>query len=234
MTRTRILISAAVAASALALTACADSGDDPAAAPTSSAGAGAESGTSAESGAPAESDSDAPAEAGEPTAADVMFSRMMIPHHEQAIEMSDIILAKPDIPADVTALAEKIKAEQGPEIEQMEAWLDEWDQPTGPRDGHGGHGGGSQGDGGMNMGEDMSMMGGMLSADELQQLSDAEGTDAVRRFLEQMIAHHEGAIDMARGEVADGGYQPTIDLARSIIDTQQREIATMRDMLSAM
>ena len=84
------------------------------------------------------------------------------------------------------------------------------------------------------MGNDMSMMDGMLSADELQQLFDAEGTDAVRLYLEQMIAHHEGAIDMAQGEVSDGTYQPTVDLARSIIDTQQQEIARMREMLAAM
>jgi len=84
------------------------------------------------------------------------------------------------------------------------------------------------------MGNDMSMMDGMLSADELQKLFDAEGTDAARLYLEQMIAHHEGAIDMAQGEVSDGTYQPTVDLARSIIDTQQQEIARMREMLAAM
>ncbi len=52
--------------------------------------------------------------------ADVMFARMMIPHHAQAIEMSDMILAKPEIPAEVTALAEQIKAAQGPEIAQLD------------------------------------------------------------------------------------------------------------------
>ncbi|MBB0993169.1 DUF305 domain-containing protein, partial [Dietzia sp. SLG510A3-40A3] len=147
-----------------------------------------------------------------------------------AIEMSDIILAKSDIPADTTALAEKIKAEQAPEIDQMTTWLDQWGQPPGPRDGHRGHGGGGM----PVMGNDMSMMDGMLSADELQQLFDAEGTDAARLYLEQMIAHHEGAIDMAQGEVADGTYPPTVALARSIIDTQQQEIARMREMLAAM
>ena len=200
----------------LALTACAGGGvgGDTASAPAStSADASAESGTNA----PPEPGADAPADEGERSAADVMFVRMMIPHHEQAIEMSDIMLAKPDVPADVTALAEEIKAGQNPEIDQMEAWLDQWGQPPGPRDGHRGHGGG-----------------GMLSADELQQLFDAEGTDAARLYLEQMIAQHEGAIDMAQGEVSDGTYQPTVDLARSIIDTQQQEIARMREMLAAM
>ena len=229
MTRTKLLVSAAVTASALALTACAGGGDDTATATDpagTSADASAESGTNA----PPEPGADAPADEGERSAADVMFVRMMIPHHDQAIEMSDIILAKSDIPADITALAEKIKAEQAPEIDQMEAWLDQWGQPPGPRDGHRGHGGGGM----PVMGNDMSMMDGMLSADELQQLFDAEGTDAARLYLEQMIAHHEGAIDMAQGEVADGTYQPTVDLARSIIDTQQQEIARMREMLAEM
>ncbi|WP_404850315.1 DUF305 domain-containing protein [Dietzia kunjamensis] len=229
MTRTTLLVSAAVTASALALTACAGGGGggDTATAPASTAAdASAESGTNA----PPEPGADAPADEGERSAADVMFVRMMIPHHEQAIEMSDIMLAKPDVPADVTALAEEIKAGQNPEIDQMEAWLDQWGQPPGPRDGHRGHGGGGM----PVMGNDMSMMDGMLSADELQQLFDAEGTDAARLYLEQMIAHHEGAIDMAQGEVSDGTYQPTVDLARSIIDTQQQEIARMREMLAAM
>lgn len=229
MTRTKLLVSAAVTASALALTACAGGGvgGDTATAPAStSADASAESGTNA----PPEPGADAPADEGERSAADVMFVRMMIPHHEQAIEMSDIILAKSDIPPDTTALAEKIKAEQAPEIDQMTTWLDQWGQPPGPRDGHRGHGGGGM----PVMGNDMSMMDGMLSADELQQLFDAEGTDAARLYLEQMIAHHEGAIDMAQGEVSDGTYQPTVDLARSIIDTQQQEIARMREMLAAM
>ena len=229
MTRTTLLVSAAVTASALALTACAGGGDDTATATDpagTSADASAESGTNA----PPEPGADAPADEGERSAADVMFVRMMIPHHEQAIEMSDIILAKSDIPADITALAEKLKAEQAPEIDQMTTWLDQWGQPPGPRDGHRGHGGGGM----PVMGNDMSMMDGMLSADELQQLFDAEGTDAARLYLEQMIAHHEGAIDMAQGEVSDGTYQPTVDLARSIIDTQQQEIARMREMLAAM
>ncbi|WP_163376041.1 DUF305 domain-containing protein [Dietzia sp. Alg238-R159] len=229
MTRTTLLVSAAVTASALALTACSGGGDDTA---TAAAPAGTSADASAESGtnAPADPGADAPADEGERSAADVMFVRMMIPHHEQAIEMSDIILAKSDIPADTTALAEKIKAEQGPEIDQMTTWLDQWGQPPGPRDGHRGHGGGGM----PVMGNDMSMMDGMLSADELQQLFDAEGTDAARLYLEQMIAHHEGAIDMAQGEVADGTYPPTVALARSIIDTQQQEIARMREMLAAM
>ncbi len=59
-----------------------------------------------------------------------MFAQMMLPHHSQAIEMSDMLLDKQDIPADVTALAEQIKAAQGPEIAQLESWLEQWGEPT--------------------------------------------------------------------------------------------------------
>jgi uncharacterized protein (DUF305 family) len=79
----------------------------------------------------------------------------------------------------------------------------------------------------------MGMMDGMLSPREMQELSDAEGADAVRLFLERMIDHHEGAIDMAEAQVADGTYPPAVDLAREIIATQQREIDDMRGMLTA-
>lgn len=152
--------------------------------------------------------------------ADVMFAQMMMPHHEQAIEMSDIILAKDGVPAEVTTLAEEIKAAQGPEIAQLTEWLERWGEPVMPADEHGGHGG-----------HDMSEMEGMLSEEELQELSDAPGPEAATLFLEQMIAHHEGAVAMAEDEVANGSYQPAIDMAQTIIETQQAEIDEMKKLL---
>lgn len=156
--------------------------------------------------------------------ADVMFAQMMIPHHEQAIEMSDIILSKDDVPADVTSLAEEIKAAQGPEIAQLTDWLEQWGEPTQPE--------------GMDMDmggdHDMAQMEGMLSDEELQQLSDAPGPEAAELFLNQMIAHHEGAVAMAEDQVENGTYPPAVDLAQTIIDTQQQEIDTMRQLLDPM
>ncbi|MBB1029308.1 DUF305 domain-containing protein, partial [Dietzia sp. SLG310A2-38A2] len=200
--------------------------------------------TTAEDGAPATAEEGA---ASEHSAADVRFARMMIPHHQQAIEMSDIILAKDDIPDDLTELAEEIKAAQDPEIEQMNEWLEEWGEPAGSRGGHGGpadpgmghgdHGGPGAGDHmGDRMGDagEMRMMDGMLSPQEMQELADAEGTDAARLFLEQMIVHHEGAIDMAEDQVAGGTHPQAVELAQTIIDTQQREIDQMREMLAAL
>ena len=163
---------------------------------------------------------DTAAETAQHSEADVMFAQMMIPHHQQAIEMSDIILAKDDVPGQVVELAEEIKAAQGPEIEQLTTWLGQWGEPTQPEDTHGGH--------------DMSEMEGMLSEQELQELANAPGPEAARLFLEQMITHHEGAVAMAETEVPDGTYPPAVDLARTIIDTQQQEIDTMRQMLDTM
>ncbi len=72
----------------------------------------------------------APASAQAHNHADVMFARHMIPHHQQAVEMSDMILAKKGIDPRVTELATQIKAAQGPEIEQMRGWLTEWGVPA--------------------------------------------------------------------------------------------------------
>ncbi len=148
-------------------------------------------------------------------AADVMFVEMMIPHHEQAIEMADLVLETPGIDPAVIELATEIKAAQGPEIEQMKQWLDDWGMPSMPG-GHGGHGG----------------MDGMLSEEELQRLDDAEGDEATRLFLEGMIEHHEGAIDMADDVIDDGENADVRALAEVIITTQQAEIDLMRDLLA--
>jgi uncharacterized protein (DUF305 family) len=148
--------------------------------------------------------------------ADVMFTQMMIPHHEQAIEMADLILTKDGIDESVRSLAEDIKAAQQPEIDQMEGWLDEWgvDMP------------------GMDDMGDMGHGDGMMSDDDMEALEDATGADATRLFLEQMIEHHEGAIEMAQDVVEDGENPDVIELAQSIIASQTAEIATMQEMLT--
>ncbi|WP_265521592.1 DUF305 domain-containing protein [Oerskovia flava] len=161
--------------------------------------------------------------------ADVMFAQMMIPHHEQAIDMSDLILAKDGIDPQITDLATQIKAAQGPEIEQLTAWLDEWDAPgpdsMGPGDMDHGDMGGDMGGG---------MMDGMMSEEDMQALESAEGADAGRLFLEQMIVHHEGAIVMAQTEIDAGVHEGVVELSRSIVDSQTAEIQTMQDLLAAM
>ncbi len=144
--------------------------------------------------------------------ADVMFAQMMVVHHEQAIEMSDLVLAKEGIDQRVVSLAEAIKQAQGPEIAQMRGWLEDWGAE---RSTDGMHHGGT----------------GMMSHDDLTKLEQADGRGASRLFLTQMIAHHEGAIDMAREQVDAGKDAEAVELARSVISAQSTEIQQMRDLL---
>ncbi len=149
--------------------------------------------------------------------ADVAFVQMMIPHHERAVEMSDLLLEKEGIDPEVVELATAIKQAQGPEIELMKSWLDDWGVPSMMS------GGGMDG---MNMGSG----GGMDDAD-MDALADAEGADASRLFLESMSEHHAGAVDMAENVLDDGESKQVADLARDIIETQQAEIEIMRELL---
>lgn len=155
--------------------------------------------------------------------ADVSFARDMVPHHEQAVVMSDIILAKQDIDPRVVELANQIKAAQGPEIETMNGWITDWGTPQAPT-GHEGH----------DMSGDMSAHMGMMSEQQLESLRQAQGADASRQFLTGMIAHHEGAVRMAQTEVDTGQFEPAVHLAHEVIETQQREIDTMKQLLGSL
>lgn len=150
--------------------------------------------------------------------ADIEFVQGMIPHHEQAIEMSDLALERSDNP-EVVDLAERIKAAQGPEIEQMQGLLDEWGVDAGGE----GHGGGHGGGGGHE---------GMLSEEELTALGAAEGASFDRLFLNGMIAHHRGAVTTSQTELQEGESAEAKELAQAIIDAQQAEIAEMEQLLS--
>ena len=150
--------------------------------------------------------------------ADVMFAQHMIPHHQQAVEMSDMVLGKQGIDPRVTQLATEIKAAQGPEIQQMQGWLTQWGTPAmPPMSGH-----------------DMPAMQGMMSEADMTALKDAQGVEASKLFLTQMIAHHEGAITMAQNEIKDGKYPAAIELAKAIVTTQQREIETMKGIAATL
>jgi uncharacterized protein (DUF305 family) len=140
------------------------------------------------------------------SADDISFAEQMIPHHEQAIEMSEIALLNSTIP-DVLQLAQEIKDAQSPEIEVMKGW-----------DGvktsaHAGH-----------------MMDGMLSEKELSELREAKGREFEQLFLQGMIKHHEGAIEMAQA-VVNSKNKAVADLATSIINAQEMEIAKMKALL---
>ncbi|NJC22673.1 uncharacterized protein (DUF305 family) [Arthrobacter pigmenti] len=151
--------------------------------------------------------------------ADVMFAQMMIPHHQQAVEMSEIILAKENINPEVTELATQIKDAQGPEIETMTGWLEAWGEPVGGMESH-------------DMGSMGGGMDGMMSEDQMAGLEAAEGEEAARMFLEFMTEHHNGAVDMAQEEIDDGENPEAIALAETIVETQQAEIQEMEELLA--
>jgi uncharacterized protein (DUF305 family) len=150
------------------------------------------------------------------SADDAMFAQMMIPHHEQAVEMSTLAETRASDPR-VRELAAEIKGAQQPEIDQMTAWLEEWGVPVmsgmDAMGAHGGHG-----------------MSGMLTEEQLTALEDSSGREFDILFLDGMIEHHEGAIDMAE-DVADSKDPRVAALAAAIIQTQQAEIDQMKAIL---
>ena len=157
----------------------------------------------------------------------MMFAHMMIPHHQQAVEMSDMILAKQGIDPRVIDLANQIKAAQGPEVTKMQGWLQQWGMQMSGMPA-------SPGMGGMPGMDDMPGMQGMMSPADMQALRSAQGVEASRLFLTQMIEHHRGAITMAQNEIKNGQSPDAIALAKSIETSQQKEIDTMNQILSSL
>ncbi|MEU1673088.1 DUF305 domain-containing protein [Streptomyces roseifaciens] len=157
--------------------------------------------------------------AGQHNQADVAFAQGMVPHHRQAIVMSEMAENHASS-GDVKALAEKIKKAQAPEIDTMTAWLNAWGEPV-PR-GLSGTGHGSP-----------TGMPGMMTDRQMDDLRGTTGSPFDRMFLTMMIAHHQGAIDMAGTEKKQGQYGPAEQLADSIITSQTAEIAQMRTMLGS-
>ncbi|WP_370446242.1 DUF305 domain-containing protein [Cryobacterium sp. Y57] len=147
------------------------------------------------------------------------FAQMMIPHHEQAVQMSDDLLAKDGLDHSVVDLATEIKAAQKPEITQLKDWLTAWGEDE-------------------NSMSDMSGMdgssAGMMSDDDMMALQHASGADASSLFLKQMTAHHEGAVAMAQLEIDNGENADARAMAANIVKTQSAEIAVMAELLAAL
>lgn len=155
--------------------------------------------------------------------ADETFVTMMIPHHEQAVEMADIVLGKEGVDPRVTDLAQQVKDAQGPEIERMLSWLNDWEVEYDPNNG---------GMEGMDHGSMDASGDGMMTADDMSTLENADGTSASQLFLEQMIIHHVGAVDMARAALQDGQHPDVLELAQQVVDDQTAEISAMEDLLA--
>jgi uncharacterized protein (DUF305 family) len=161
--------------------------------------------------------------------ADVNFATDMIQHHAQALTMVDLTAGR-TLDPEVQQLAENIRAAQTPEIEEMTDWLTSWgeDIPETTRDHTNAHGdmGSMDGD---DMGEEMP---GIMSQDDLEELEDASDAEFQDMWLEMMVEHHTGAVQMASTEREDGQYASAVDLAGQIIDSQTKEIDTMNELLS--
>ena len=152
--------------------------------------------------------------------ADVLFAQQMAPHHDQAVEMSRIALEKkPRVGPEVRALADDIIAADEPEIDMINGWLKAWgrESEVGAASTTGGHHGG----------------GGVLSETEMRELEKADGLAGEKLFLNGMIEHHQGAVELADAEIRDGTNPATIAFARHTKVVQLDQIAVMQQLLEA-
>ncbi len=156
-----------------------------------------------------------------PTAADVCFVELMIPHHEQAVRLSDLLLAKAGVWERGRRYAEFVRAAQAREVETMRRWLDAWGRAA-----HGAH------DTGMAACDHTGAMPGMLSAGQVDALAVADGPAAQLLYLQLMIPHHEGAVEMAYDEIAAGSNVYAISVAKHVVQDQLGEVAAMESMLA--
>ncbi|GHH53099.1 DUF305 domain-containing protein [Streptomyces candidus] len=194
---------AAATTAALVVAACGSNGDSPA----GHGGHGSKLPTAS-----------APAAKGQHNTADVAFAKGMIPHHRQAVEMADLAPSRAKS-ADVKKLADEIKKAQDPEIKTLAGWLTSWGERV-PADGamdHSGHSGHG--------------MAGMMTAEEMDKLKASSGKAFDTAFMDMMIKHHEGAVAMARTELADGAFPDARTMADAIITSQTAEITRMNNLL---
>ena len=147
------------------------------------------------------------------TGADVMFLQMMIPHHQQAIDISNIAL-KTSKDSELLALANAIIKAQTAEIVQMQSWLNDANENPG-------------------MGHSMEGMGGMLTESELSTLNSLSGSKFDAYWLRGMITHHKGALHMVT-MIRDSNRPEFRNFGKEIVSVQTVEIEQMEKMLSRM
>ncbi len=156
-------------------------------------------------------DSDRANGVGDLTGADIMFLQMMIPHHQQAVDISNLALTKSK-DSELLALATAIRDGQADEIIQMKKWLK--DAGYNPEMGH-------------SMGHSM---GGMLDEQELADLKSATGANFDRLWLEGMTGHHDGALHMV--QMIEDADNPIIKkFGQDIVSLQTAQINQMKEML---
>ena len=178
--------------------------------------------------------------------AEAGFARDMQVHHLQGVELAMIVRDRTDDP-DVRRLAYDIATTQSQQAGQMYGWLEEWDlsqagsEPSmtwmtlPPLDGTGGHDAGHATDGAeiaASVHEPGAPMPGLATPEQVAALEAATGVDSERRFLELMIAHHRGAVEMADAVLDRAESRVVLRLAQSIVDSQAAEIDLMEQMLA--
>ncbi|WNZ09661.1 DUF305 domain-containing protein [Streptomyces sp. 11x1] len=184
------------------------------------AACGSDNGSDTGSGTQTSASASAEDTAGAHNDQDVSFAQDMIPHHQQAIQMSRMAASQASS-AEVKDLAARIEKAQDPEIETMSGWLESWgeDVPSSmPGMDHGGDSGSSD-------------MPGMMDTEDMDELMEASGKGFDTMFLTMMVEHHEGAVEMATTEKDKGQYGPAKELADDIITAQNAEIEEMNKLL---
>lgn len=188
----------------------------------------------------------------EPTPADQSaeagFARDMQVHHLQGVELAMIVRDLTDDP-DVRRLAYDIATTQAQQAGQMYGWLEEWDlsqagsEPSmtwmtrppleGASTGEHGDGHGASGtDAAASAHEPGAPMPGLATPEQIASLQAATGVEAERQFLELMIAHHRGAVEMAEAVLDRAETRVVVRLAESIVASQAAEIELMQGMLA--
>jgi uncharacterized protein (DUF305 family) len=169
------------------------------------------------------------------TSVDAGFARDMQPHHSQAVELSRMIRDRTD-DEEVRTLALDIMLTQNNQAGQMAGWLETWGlsqaSDRAPMawapEGHG-HGGTTSDDPDAPQG--LAAMPGWVSSEDMARLDAAEGVDAERLYLELMIPHHVGGVEMAELAVESAQGEQVRALAESIVRSQRSEITVLESML---
>jgi uncharacterized protein (DUF305 family) len=141
------------------------------------------------------------------TQADVAFVTAMIVHHEQAVELAELAPGRA-ADAELADLAERIALVQADEAEQMRRWLERRSTRDGATDDH-------------DHDDDMA---GAISRSTLDRAAELDGTAFDRLFVEAMVPHHRGAIEMAEARLAEPGDSAVTRWARAIATAQALEI----------
>lgn len=171
------------------------------------------------------------------SSAEAGFARDMQVHHGQAVEMALLVRDRSDDP-EIRLLALDIATAQTQQQGQMFAWLALWGLPQTSDEpemewlsrpvidgsaGHDGHGGHTPGE----------PMPGVATFEQMQALQEAEGVEAERLFLELMIAHHQGGVEMAEAVIARSSQPQVTGLAEGMVQLQSKELAYMSELLAA-